>query len=169
MAKPERAVERHTRRRHTAIVLVSVVDRRILKYQQRSIGWVYAAALRSELSARLGVSWGQVTEGHADIEGLPAELLKLFSQRSVQVEAKLAKEVAAWVDDRDGAEPDHRTLWRLERDAVTDSRPDKFRPIAANQLHEDGRPGPGQLASTPSALRTTSAVYRARVIVTTRQ
>ena len=30
MAKPEPAVERHTRRRHTAIVLVSVVDRRIL-------------------------------------------------------------------------------------------------------------------------------------------
>lgn len=30
MAKPEPAVERRTRRRHTAVVLVSVVDRRIL-------------------------------------------------------------------------------------------------------------------------------------------
>ncbi len=30
MAKPEPAVERRTKRRHTAIVLVSVVDRRIL-------------------------------------------------------------------------------------------------------------------------------------------
>lgn len=111
------------------------LDARFLKYQQRSIGWVYAAALRSELSARLGVSWGPVTEGHADIEGVPAELLKLFSQRSVQVEAKLAKEVAAWIDDHDGAEPDHRTLWHLERDAVTDSRPGKFKPIEADQLH----------------------------------
>jgi len=113
------------------------LDARFLKYQQRSIGWVYAAALRSELSARLGVSWGPVTEGHADIEGVPRDLLKLFSQRSVQVEARLAKDVAAWVDDHDGAEPDHRTLWRLERDAVTDSRPDKFKPIAADQLHEE--------------------------------
>jgi TrwC relaxase len=54
------------------------LDARFLKYQQRSIGWVYAAALRSELSDRLGVSWGEVNEGHADIDGVPAGLLKLL-------------------------------------------------------------------------------------------
>ncbi len=32
------------------------LDARFLKYQPRSVGWVDAAALRSELSARLGVS-----------------------------------------------------------------------------------------------------------------
>ena len=67
------------------------LDARFLKQQQRSIGWVYAAALRSELSARLGVSWGQVSEGHADIDGVPAGLLTLFSQRNAEVDAKLAE------------------------------------------------------------------------------
>ncbi|HUP68361.1 MAG TPA: MobF family relaxase [Acidimicrobiales bacterium] len=110
------------------------LDARFLKQQQRSIGWVYAAALRTELSARLGVSWGQLREGHADIEGVPAELLDVFSQRHVQVDARMAELVAAWVDDHDGAEPDPRTLYRLERKAVLDTRPGKCEPVEADQL-----------------------------------
>jgi conjugative relaxase-like TrwC/TraI family protein len=113
------------------------LDARFLKYQQRSIGWVYAAALRSELSARLGVSWGEVNEGHADIDGVPDGLLKLFSQRNAQVEATLAKAVAAWVDAHDGAEPDPRTLYRLERCAVLASRPGKSEPVEADQLRAE--------------------------------
>ena len=113
------------------------LDARFLKYQQHSIGWVYAAALRSELSGRLGVSWGEVAEGHADIGGVPAALLKLFSQRNAQVEATLAKSVAAWVDDHDGGEPGPRTLYRLERDAVVASRPGKSEPIEAERLRAE--------------------------------
>lgn len=33
------------------------LDARFLKYQQRSIGWIYDAALRAELTSRLGVAW----------------------------------------------------------------------------------------------------------------
>ena len=113
------------------------LDGRFLKYQQRSIGWVYAAALRSELSARLGVSWAEVSEGHADIEGVPEGLLKLFSQRNAQVETALARSVTDWVDDHDGAEPDPRTLYRLERSAVLASRPGKSEPIEADQLRAE--------------------------------
>lgn len=101
------------------------LDARFLKRQQRSIGWIYASALRSELTARLGLSWGPVTEGHGDIDGVPPSLLKEFSERSEQVEARLAELVADWTDAHDGAEPDPRTLYRLERMAVLDSRPDK--------------------------------------------
>ncbi len=101
------------------------LDARFLKRQQRSIGWMYASALRAELTTRLGVSWGPVVDGHGDIEGVPANLLKEFSKRSEQVNARLAKLVADWVDAHDGAEPDPRTLYRLERMAVLDSRPDK--------------------------------------------
>ena len=115
------------------------LDARFLKQQQRSIGWIYAAALRSELSARLGVSWGPVGEGHADMEEVPAELLTLFSQRNAQVDARLAEAVAAWVDDHDGAEPDPRTLYRLERNAVLDSRPEKAEPIPAGELRGEWR------------------------------
>ncbi|MDP9020186.1 MAG: relaxase domain-containing protein [Actinomycetota bacterium] len=101
------------------------LDARFLKRQQRSIGWIYATALRAELSARLGLSWGPLTEGHRDVEGIPAPVLEEFSQRSEQVEARLAESVADWVEGHDGAEPDPRTLYRLERQAVLDSRPDK--------------------------------------------
>ncbi len=101
------------------------LDARFLKRQQRSIGWIYASALRTELTARLGVAWGPVSEGHRDVNGIPASLLKEFSKRSEQVEARLAELVADWTDAHDGAEPDPRTLYRLERRAVLDSRPDK--------------------------------------------
>ncbi len=101
------------------------LDARFLKCQQRSISWVYAAALRTELSGRLGVSWGPVSDGHAEIDGVPGELLAVFSQRSQQVEAKTAELVAAWVDEHDGAEPDARTIYQLQRRAVLASRPAK--------------------------------------------
>ena len=78
-----------------------------------------------------------VTEGHADIDGVPAGLLKLFSQRNAQVEAKLAESVAAWVDDHDGEEPGPRALYRLERDAVLDSRPGQSEPIEAERLRTE--------------------------------
>ncbi|MDQ3147918.1 MAG: relaxase domain-containing protein, partial [Actinomycetota bacterium] len=43
------------------------LDARFLKQQQRSIGWVYDAALRAELTGRLGVAWGPVEGGQADL------------------------------------------------------------------------------------------------------
>jgi RecA/RadA recombinase len=128
------------------------LDARFLKYQQRSIGWVYAAALRSELSARLGVTWGQVSEGHADIDGVPVALLTLFSQRNAQVDATLARSVAAWVDDHDGAEPGPRTLYRLERDAVLASRPGKSEPIEAARLRAEWAERATQAGFAPLAL-----------------
>lgn len=93
--------------------------------QQRSIGWIYAAALRAELTARLGVTWGPLDQGHADIAGIPARLLGEFSKRCEQVEARLGQLVADWAEAHDGAEPDARTLAHLQRTAVLDSRPPK--------------------------------------------
>ena len=101
------------------------LDARFLKYQQRSIGWVYDAALRTELTARLGVAFGPVVGGQADLVAVPTELREAFSQRSEQVEATLADYVRRWSDEHDSAEPDARTIARLERDAARDSRPAK--------------------------------------------
>ena len=115
------------------------LDARFLKRQQCSIGWIYAAALRSELSARLGVAWGQVINGHADIEGVPAALLKVFSARAAQVKQRLGVLVARWVEDHDGAEPDPRTLYRLERRAAVDSRPAKHAVGDPEALRADWR------------------------------
>lgn len=101
------------------------LDARFLKRQQRSISWVYSAAFRSELTGRLGVSWGATSDGHAEIEGIPDGLLTLFSQRTEQVEAKTAEFIAAWIEEHDGEEPDARTICKLERAAVLASRPSK--------------------------------------------
>ena len=47
------------------------LDARFLKYQQRTIGWVYDAALRTELTARLGVGWIEHDDGVLDLACVP--------------------------------------------------------------------------------------------------
>ena len=72
------------------------LDGRELYPMQKPTGMTYQAALRAELSARLGVVWAAPDEnGQADIVGVPDELLRLFSCRAVQVERRLAERVAA--------------------------------------------------------------------------
>lgn len=121
------------------------LDARFLKRQQRSISWVYSAAFRSELTGRLGVSCGATSDGHAEIKGIPDDLLQLFSQRTEQVEAKTAQLIAACIAEHDGAEPDARTIYRLERAAVLASRPSKHgvgdaESLRAEWLDEPAKP-----------------------------
>lgn len=113
------------------------LDARFLKQQQRSIGWIYDAALRSELTARLGVDWDPIEDGagQSDLDGMPESLRHLFSERSNHVAAKLSELVRRWVDDHDGADPDPRTIASLERRAVIVSRPKKLQGVAAADLH----------------------------------
>ncbi len=115
------------------------LDARFLKYQQRTIGWVYDAALRAELTARLGVDWLDRGDGVFDLACVPETVREAFSTRTAQVEAKLAELVRDWSDAHDGADPDPRTVARLERDAVLDSRPDKVHGIDAAELHAHWR------------------------------
>jgi conjugative relaxase-like TrwC/TraI family protein len=115
------------------------LDARWLKQQQKSLSWVYDAALRSELAGRLGLEWQPVPEGsgQADLVGVPEALSEVFSKRSRQVEAKLAELVARWADEHDGAEPGPRDLYLLERRAVTASRPGKDHAVDAVVLRAD--------------------------------
>ena len=113
------------------------LDARWLKYQQRSIGWVYDAALRVELSTRLGVAWEPVVRGQSDIVGIPAPVRHLFSQRSTQVEEKLAELIRRWADGHDGNVPDPRTIARLERCAATTSRPAEAHQRQVNGLRDE--------------------------------
>ena len=113
------------------------LDARFLKFQQRSIGWVYDGALRAELTARLGVAWIDRGGGVFDLACVPDAVRETFSNRTVQVEAKLAELVRSWSADHDDADPGPRTVARLERHAVVDSRPDKAHGIDAAQLHDD--------------------------------
>lgn len=115
------------------------LDARFLLKQQRSIGWVYDAALRAELTGRLGVDWEPIAEGfgQSDIVGIPEELRSLFSQRSAQIEEKLVELLDRWMAEHDGAEPDRRTIARLTRKAVLASRPPKGEGAAAVALRAE--------------------------------
>ncbi len=69
----------------------SALDSRELYRQARTAGFLYQAALRAELTRRLGVAWGPVTRGHAEIAGVPDKLRTVFSKRRKQIEEVLAE------------------------------------------------------------------------------
>lgn len=130
------------------------LDARFLKYQQRTIGWIYDAALRTELTARLGVSWEPTDGGQADLACVPEAIRDTLSKRSVQVQAKLAELIERWSDEHDGADPEVLTIADLERQAVTSSRPSK--------THPTGRGSPGRRCRRDGLLRSTRPRRRPR-------
>ncbi len=52
---------------------------------------MYPTVLRDELTHRLGVAWGPIRNDTADIAGIPATVVRLFSKRRSEIEAELAR------------------------------------------------------------------------------
>ena len=113
------------------------LDARFLKYQQRSIGAVYDAALRAELTSRLGASWVERTPGVFDLARVPDTVRDAFSKRTGQVDAKHSELIRRWSDEHDGRTPDAKTIGVLERRAAKTSRPDKTQDANADTLHAE--------------------------------
>jgi conjugative relaxase-like TrwC/TraI family protein len=111
------------------------LDARFLKYQQRTIGWIYDAALRTEMTNRLGVDWVERDNSVFDLACVPEQVRESFSERSAQVDAKFAELVRRWAAEHNGADPDPRTLARLQRAAAVASRPGKARGFDPAELH----------------------------------
>ena len=71
------------------------LDSRAMHRQLKPGGMVYQAALRAELTERLGVAWTAVDRnGQAEITGVPIALRRLFAQRRAVVEVRAAELVA---------------------------------------------------------------------------
>jgi len=68
----------------------SALDSRAIYRQSLTAGYVYQVVLRGELTRRMGVGWGPVARGVAELDGVPAALRKVFSQRRSQIEAEIA-------------------------------------------------------------------------------
>jgi conjugative relaxase-like TrwC/TraI family protein len=100
---------------HTHVVVANVgwgADGRwSALHGQRLYGWaktagtVYQAALRAELTERLGVTWGPLRNGTAEITGFTRDQLDAFSTRHAEIRAELdrvgqtsarAAQLAAW-------------------------------------------------------------------------
>lgn len=115
------------------------LDAGFLLDQQMTMSWLYDATLRSELTARLGVDWEPrgPGDGQANIAGIPAEVLDGFSQRSAQVDAKLAELLQRWEDEHDRAEPDPRDVYLLTRRAAASSRPGKTLDVNVDDLRRE--------------------------------
>jgi len=110
------------------------LDARTLKLDQRTASAIYHATMRTELTRRLGVEFEPVVNGIAEIAHVPAEVLAEFSTRTAAIDKRLDAKIDRFVDtfDRD---PTPRERWRLEREAVTDSRPAKAKDVNAAELH----------------------------------
>ena len=58
-------------------------------WQARTAGYLYKAQLRHELTVGLGVAWGPVHKGAAEIIDIPPELCALFSTRRHEIQDEL--------------------------------------------------------------------------------
>ncbi|MFN0027855.1 MAG: MobF family relaxase, partial [Acidimicrobiales bacterium] len=119
------------------------LDARALMKDQTVLSSLYHAGLRAELTARLGVRWQDPMNGIAEMHGVDEIVLQEFSQRSLQVAARTRAKLDRFWESL-GREPTGRERWRLEREAVLDSRRSKPAPVDAAELQ--GR-WVGQLAS----------------------
>jgi conjugative relaxase-like TrwC/TraI family protein len=63
----------------------TTLDGRQLYAWCRTVGFLYEAQLRAELTDRLGVGWGPIRNGIADLRGVPRRVIKHFSQRRQQI------------------------------------------------------------------------------------
>lgn len=68
----------------------ATIDARRVYTSAKTIGYLYEAQLRHNLTVALGVEWGQVVKGIADIEHIPAGVLKAFSTRRAEIEERMA-------------------------------------------------------------------------------
>lgn len=67
----------------------ATIDARWLYASAKTIGYLYEAQLRHNLTLALGVTWGPVTNGIADIDGVPSAVLKAFSTRRAEIEERM--------------------------------------------------------------------------------
>ena len=130
---------------HTHVVIANRVrsddgrwlalDARSLKMDQRTLSAIYHLTLRSQLTTELGVSWEPVINGIAEIANLPDIVLEEFSSRTGDVQRRVDEKIDRFCDTFDRG-PTPRERWRLEREAVLDSRPAKPHGADADTLHD---------------------------------
>ena len=110
------------------------LDARLIKHDQQTLSALYHASLRAEMTARLGVRWLAPERGIAEMSDVSADLLAEFSARTSDVRRRMDDKLDRFIESM-GREPTPRERWRLEREAVVDSRPHKSHSIDAEVLH----------------------------------
>jgi conjugative relaxase-like TrwC/TraI family protein len=115
--RTSRAAEPHL---HTHVVIPNLVyapedgrwsalDARPLYGWSKTVGHLYQAQLRYELTSRLGVEWQPVAKGTAEMTGFDARVLRAFSTRRREIEHDLQ------ATGRSGAKSAQHAAYRTRR------------------------------------------------------
>lgn len=133
---------------HTHALAINVVERadgtwgaldsRPIYRQMRTAGFLYQAVLRSELTEHLGVSYGPVAKGVAEIDGVDPALRRLFSKRRAQITEALA------------AAGDLAPSHRAAQIAAYRTRPDKPEAIDGASLYAGWEAEAATIGITPA-------------------
>lgn len=67
----------------------SAPDARLIYGHSRTAGFLYQGALRAGLTRSLGVRFGEVSRGMAELDGVPKALLRAFSTRRREIEHQM--------------------------------------------------------------------------------
>jgi conjugative relaxase-like TrwC/TraI family protein len=112
------------------------LDARTIKFDQRTLSALYHAGLRAELTQSLGVAWEEPVRGIAEMRDVPEEVRSEFSSRTRAVEDRIEEKLERFAEAME-RDPTPRERWRLEREAVTDSRPSKSHGDDTASLHRE--------------------------------
>ncbi len=127
------------------------LDARFLKRHQRTLGGLYQSVLRAELTHRYGVAFEPIVNGQAEIAGVPAELLAIFSKRTAEIDTVMADKVAEFYRLK-GCDPTRQELAAIQRQAAADSRARKTG-RTADEMRALWRVEAATVGVTPTSLR----------------
>ena len=148
------------------------------------VGHLYEAQLRWELTHRLGVEWGPVRNGIADVAGIPIPVLREFSTRRREIEAHLeehgqhsgrAAQVAAYATrtakdtsiEAEGLLPD----WRRRAESLGFDGPALTRMLDRVRANEPPLPGSAEAAelyqwlASPEGLTARASTFGEREVI----
>ncbi|MDQ4130131.1 MAG: relaxase domain-containing protein, partial [Actinomycetota bacterium] len=124
------------------------LDARTLKMDQRTLSALYHAGLRAELTRRLGVAWEEPVNRIAEISSVPSEVRAEFSSRTEAVNRRIEEKLERFEEHFERG-PTPRERWRLEREAVAESRPSKAHGLDAESLHTEWAERAGGIGYRP--------------------
>jgi len=120
--------------------------------EAKAAGYVYHAALRAEVTRRLGAEWQAIHNGYADLAGIERPVIEHFSQRRAEIVEAMAErdttsaaaaEVAAY-RTRDAKEyrvdPDTQRAEWVARAAEFELTPDSIDMLLGSALCREPRP-----------------------------
>jgi len=129
------------------------LDATELFHHKKSAGMIYQAALRNEMRARLGVAFGEADEhGQAEILGMPAGLLALWSKRTAAIDAEAGPKIAHY-EQLLGRPLSPAERVSVVKTAVLKTRPGKKHP-ELTALHEHWTAEAAHAGHTPDHVLT---------------